>query len=266
MRLIDLRHLGRERVIGSWHVGDVLIDPGPESCTRELLRRLPEPPKAILLTHIHLDHAGATGALVERWPDVSVYVHERGARHLADPSRLVRSAARLHGADMNRLWGRIAPVPAENLRPLGGDMTILGTFRVADTPGHASHHVSYLHERSGWAFTGDVAGVRIPPAEYVLMPTPPPDIDVRAWKRSLTRLRSWQPTTLAPTHFGSFHDVDAHLTQAGERLDQWAGRARTMDEQAFLTAVESDVPVAAYAQAAPLEHHYLGLRRYLSRS
>ena len=120
-----------------------------------------ERPAALLLTHIHLDHAAATGALVRRWPDLEVYVHERGAPHLVDPSRLLASAERLYGDQMERLWGEIVPVPEGNVRPLAGGETVLG-MRVAYTPGHASHHVSYLHEDSGTAFTGDVAGVRIP--------------------------------------------------------------------------------------------------------
>src|SRR5579859_53245 len=119
MRLIDVRHLGRERVIGSWVVDDVVIDPGPSSCLETLLAGLGDlQPRALLLTHIHLDHAGATGSLVERWPDLEVYVHELGAAHLVDPTRLLESAARLYGADMERLWGEFLPVPEANLRIL----------------------------------------------------------------------------------------------------------------------------------------------------
>ncbi len=114
-------HLGRERVIGCWQVDDVLIDPGPSSCLPTLLRRsATSRPRALLLTHIHLDHAGATGTLVERWPELEVYVHERGARHMADPARLVESARRLYGEDMDRLWGEMLPVPEANLHVLSG--------------------------------------------------------------------------------------------------------------------------------------------------
>ena len=160
MRVIDLMHLGRERVIGCWQVDDVLIDPGPTSCLPALLEALGDQrPRALLLTHIHLDHAGATGSLVQRWPDLEVYVHERGARHLIDPSRLVDSATRLYGEDMDRLWGEMLPVPEDNLTVLaGGERLLDGAYEVAYTPGHASHHVSFLHD--GTAFVGDVGGVQ----------------------------------------------------------------------------------------------------------
>src|ERR671919_1114595 len=185
MRAIDVKHKGNERVICCWEVDGVLIDPGPGISEQTLLEALDgERPRALLLTHIHFDHAGATGALVRRWPDLPVYVHERGAPHMADPERLVASAARLYGDQMERLWGEIVPVPERNLRPLRGGESILG-FTVAYTPGHASHHVCYLHEESGRAFVGDVAGVRIPPAKLVLAPPPPPDIDVEAWRESI---------------------------------------------------------------------------------
>ncbi len=188
-RIIDLRHVGRERVIGCWQVGQALVDPGPSSCLDTLLEALDGwRPRALLLTHIHLDHAGASGSLVARWPDLEVYVHERGARHMADPGRLLESARRLYGADMDRLWGEFLPVPEGNLRVLSGGERIEvqgtpGPFEVAYTPGHASHHVSYLHR--GTAFVGDVGGVRIMPESLTIPPTPPPDIDLEAWHRSL---------------------------------------------------------------------------------
>ena len=160
-QLIDLLHLGRAQVIGSWRVGDIVVDPGPASCLEQLLPVLEEhPPRVIALTHIHLDHAGATGSLLRRFPDAEVWVHERGARHMADPARLLASATRLYGENMDRLWGEFLPVPEDRLRILTGGES-LGPMEVAYTPGHASHHVSYLHVPSNWAFTGDVGGVRI---------------------------------------------------------------------------------------------------------
>src|SRR5690349_16402976 len=148
MRLIDVEHLGREHVIGCWEVDGALVDPGPESSLRTVLRKLgDERPRALLLTHIHLDHAAATGALVERWPDLEVYVHERGAPHLVDPSRLLASAGQLYGDRLEYLWGRILPVPEQNVHVLSGGETVLG-MEVAYTPGHASHHVCYLHRDS----------------------------------------------------------------------------------------------------------------------
>lgn len=204
--LIDLLHLGRPRVIGAWRVGDTVVDPGLSSCLATLLPRLErDPPRAIALTHIHLDHAGASGSLLACFPELEVWVHERGAAHLIDPSRLLDSATRLYGEQIPRLWGEVLPVPAERLRVLRGGER-LGPFNVAYTPGHASHHVSYLHKPSRRAFTGDVAGVRIG-AGPVLAPTPPPDIDLQAWRASLDTIERWRPRSLAVTHFGAFEDV-----------------------------------------------------------
>jgi glyoxylase-like metal-dependent hydrolase (beta-lactamase superfamily II) len=269
VRLIDVRHLGRERVIGCFQVGDVLIDPGPTSCLPTLLQALGDArPRTILLTHIHLDHAGASGSLVERWPDVEVYVHERGARHMADPSRLLESARRLYGEDMDRLWGDFVPVPESQLRVLKGGETLLdGKFEVAYTPGHASHHVSYLHD--GTAFVGDVGGVRIPPCELTIPPTPPPDIDVEAWQRSLKLIGAWQPERLAITHFGEVHDVARQLEVVCARLEAWAEVVRASDRETFLGLLEQEVNAAtdaetarAYTQAAPPDQLYAGLERY----
>ncbi len=149
-------------------------------------------PRPLLLTHIHFDHAGASGSLVERWPDLRVYVHERGAKHMMDPTRLYNSARRLYGDDMERLWGEMLPVPEANLEILSGGETIRdGAYKVQYTPGHASHHVSYLHD--GTAFVGDVGGVRIRPESMTIPPTPPPDVDVEAWHESIALVRAWRP-------------------------------------------------------------------------
>jgi len=269
MRGIDLMHLGHPRVICCWQVGDVLIDPGPGSCLPTLLQALgAQRPRALLLTHIHLDHAGASGGLVRRWPDLEVYVHERGAPHLLDPSRLMASARRLYGEDLDRLWGEMVPVPESQLRILTGGETLLdGAFEVAYTPGHASHHVSYLHE--GTAFVGDVGGVRITPQTLTVPPTPPPDIDVEAWHESIERIKRWSPTRLAMTHFGASEDADAQLEEVGARLDAWAELARTMSQDEFIAAVGREIEAsggpelaATYVQAAPPEQLYAGLERY----
>jgi glyoxylase-like metal-dependent hydrolase (beta-lactamase superfamily II) len=272
-QLVDVMHLGRPHVIGAWRVGDVIVDPGPSSSLGALLPLLEErPPRALALTHIHLDHAGAAGTLARRFPELEVWVHERGARHLADPSRLLDSATRLYGDRMQRLWGEVLPVPAERLRVLhGGEQ--LGPFSVAYTPGHASHHVSYLHEPSGRAFTGDVAGVRIDGGR-VLAPTPPPDIDLQAWRASLEEIEAWRPRSLAVTHFGGFDDVAAHLASLRAHLDEVERWASEGDEASFVARLRARAgadskrageTAGAYVQALPAEQSYQGLVRYLGR-
>ena len=268
MPLIDCMHLGRPRVIGCWVQGDALIDPGPSSCLPTLLEGLGElVPRALLLTHIHLDHAGASGSLVRRWPELEVYVHERGARHLVDPARLLASATQLYGEDMDRLWGEMVPVPEARIRVLRGGERLPGGFEVAYTPGHASHHVSYRHGDT--AYVGDVGGVRITAGGPVIPPTPPPDIDVEAWHASIRLIAGWAPKRLAMTHFGSSDDVEGQLAEVGRRLDAWAELARDHDLEGFTGAVRAEVEAstdpataAAYAQAAPREQLYAGLRRY----
>ena len=269
MRLIDVRHLGRPQVIGAWLVGDVVIDPGPTSCVETLLEGLGgERPRALLLTHIHLDHAGASGSLVQRWPELQVYVHERGARHMISPGRLLDSARQLYGEDMDRLWGEMIPVPEENIHVLRGGETLFGgEFEVAYTPGHASHHVSFLHD--GTAFVGDVGGVRIAGSRLTIPPSPPPDIDVEKWHASIERITAWKPRRLVMTHFGVGEDVDAQLAELSERLDDWAARARDQDLDAFVASVRDEVAqhvdaetAVAYEQAAPPEQLYAGLERY----
>ncbi|CAN5558402.1 MBL fold metallo-hydrolase [soil metagenome] len=268
MLLRDVKHLGRERVIGCWDVDGVLIDPGPESSLGNWIDDLPGPPRALLLTHIHLDHAGGTGALVRRWPDLPVFVHERGAPHLVDPSKLLASAGRLYGDEMDRLWGEVVPVPKANITALSGGEEVLG-FEVAYTPGHASHHVSYFHPESGRAFVGDTACVRIPPSGFVMPPTPPPDIDIELWSSSLDAIEAWDPSSLGLTHFGEVDDVPAHIEAVRGRLAEQAERARTMDAAEFESALRADVEResgpdhgAAMLQAVPPEQQWLGLRRY----
>jgi glyoxylase-like metal-dependent hydrolase (beta-lactamase superfamily II) len=271
-RPIDVRHLGRDRVICAWLVDDVIVDPGPTSSLDALLEGLGDVvPRALALTHIHLDHAGAAGAIVRRWPEIEVWVHERGARHIVDPTRLVASAKRLYGDQMDRLWGEIVPVPAENLRILAGGEQ-LGPFAVAYTPGHASHHVSYLHEPTGRAFVGDVCGVRIPPSDFVLPPTPPPDVDLEAWRASLDAIEAWQPASLALTHFGGVDDPPGHLEAIRRALADWGEHARQLDEAAFVERMRAAIAAATdpvtrtrYGGALPPEQSWHGLTRYWSK-
>jgi glyoxylase-like metal-dependent hydrolase (beta-lactamase superfamily II) len=269
MRVIDVEHLGRPHVIGCWEVDGALVDPGPESSLPTVLKALgDEQPRALLLTHIHLDHAAATGAIVRRWPDLEVYVHERGAPHLIDPSKLLASAERLYGDDMQRLWGEILPVPEANVRVLTGGETVLG-MRVAYTPGHASHHVCYLHEDSGTAFVGDVAAVRIPGSDLVVPPTPPPDIDVELWEDSIGIVEGWQPERLALTHFGPVEEPAEHLAIVRERLREEAELARALSEGPYEDRARERVLDAAdpatateLLQAVPLAYQWRGLDRY----
>ena len=268
-RPIDVLHLGRDRVICAYEIEGIIVDPGPASCVETLIDRLgPVEPRVLLLTHIHLDHAGATGVLCRRYPNLKVYVHELGAPHLVDPSKLLQSAGRLYGDAMWELWGEVAAVPEERITALSGGEEVEG-FKVAYTPGHASHHVSYLHEDTGDAYVGDVAGVRIPPYPFVVAPTPPPDIDVEAWLDSLHTIASWNPQTLGLTHFGRVTEVADHLHRIRLSLVDSAERARMKDEETFIARLEdqlmdaSDVAtVECFEQAAPPNQLYMGLERY----
>jgi len=274
---LDVRFQGLDRVICCWRVGDVLVDPGPESALPNLLAALGDvTPRALLLTHIHLDHAGASGALVARFPELEVWVHERGAPHVIDPSKLLASAGRLYGEqNMKPLWGEVLPVPAERVHALAGGETIplQGGFRVAYTPGHASHHVCYLHEGSGRAFVGDMAGVRIPPAHVTVPPTPPPDIDVEAWDRSLDLLAEWRAASLGLTHFGGVDEVDEQLEAVRAALHHFADLTRSAGPETVGAAVRDLVDRtgdrelrARYASAVPPEHIYPGPRALLAQA
>ena len=287
---VDLLFLGRPHAVATAVVRTpgtmALIDPGPSTCLESLdlgLQqqglRLSEVTQ-ILLTHIHLDHAGAAGTIVRRYPHVNVFVHERGAAHMVDPGQLMASAARLYGDQMDRLWGEFAAVPAKNLTVLaGGERIDAGgrSFEVAYTPGHASHHVSYYDRSSGVAFVGDTAGVCID-GGYVLPPTPPPEIDLEAWKGSVARIEAWLPQTLFLTHFGPVQGAAPHLQTLMENLETTAGIVRTRlsepgtDEEKSRRFADhlrrelgrhmTDAQLAAYMAAAPPELLWLGLARY----
>jgi glyoxylase-like metal-dependent hydrolase (beta-lactamase superfamily II) len=272
MRAIDTLHLGRRRWICCWQVGEVLVDPGPTLSLEHVLAELDGwQPQAILLTHIHFDHAGGTGSLMRRFPELEVYVHERGAPHMVNPERLWASASQLYGEDnMLAIWGEFVPVPEERLHALSGGETLRiagDSFEVAYTPGHAKHHVSYLHE--GTAFVGDVGGVRIEVDTPTVPPTPPPDIDVEAWHQSLELIRAWRPERLAITHFGAYEQPEQQLDELSERLDRWAQSARTQDQDAWIASVQDDVRAAvspeefdSFMAAVPVDQAYAGLRRY----
>jgi glyoxylase-like metal-dependent hydrolase (beta-lactamase superfamily II) len=236
---IDVNFLGVPGIIATAVLhgpgGVALIDPGPTSTLPTLRAGLEQAGigltdvRSIVLTHIHLDHAGATGTIVREQPDVRVYVHEKGAPHMIDPGKLLASATRLWGADMDRLWGEVRPVPPEVVVSLAGGERIDAAGRdlaVAYTPGHASHHVSFYNADSGVAFVGDTAGICLGRGAFVLPPTPPPDIDPEAWRASLTLIEGWRADTLFITHFGAHAPAHAHLTEMADHITLLAGLVR----------------------------------------
>jgi glyoxylase-like metal-dependent hydrolase (beta-lactamase superfamily II) len=291
---IDLQFQGHERVIATAMLrgpdGITLIDPGPTSCLPALENGLARwgaalrDVRTILLTHIHLDHAGATGTITARVPGARVYVHERGAKHMVDPVKLISSATRLYGDRMDALWGRFDPVPADRLTPLAGGerLDLAGrAWQVAYTPGHAVHHVSYLDESSGVAYVGDTCGIRVT-RDYIVAATPPPDINLPAWFASLDTIEQWRPASLFVTHFGPVLPAAAHLAQYREVL-KWTEEA----VRASLEAAETDEERAAVfveqlrartlgavsereaeglEAAAPFDQIWAGMARYLRKS
>jgi glyoxylase-like metal-dependent hydrolase (beta-lactamase superfamily II) len=238
-KIIDLQHMGRPESVGACvletHDGPVVVDPGPASTLPALEAGLAElgygvsDLSALLLTHIHLDHAGGAGTLARQNPRLSVYVHALGAPHVADPTKLLRSATRLYGEKMGELWGEVAPVPSERIRVLnGGEQLGLGGrgFDVAYTPGHAAHHVSYFEPASGVAFVGDTGGLMTPRLPCVLPVTPPPEFDLEAWLASIHRIRMWKPREIVLTHFGPSLEPERHLEELRSAILVWAEYAR----------------------------------------
>lgn len=270
LELIDLHFGAAPQAIGVYLVdtddGPALFDCGPSSTLEALEAGLAGHGLALadvrhlLLSHIHLDHAGAAGSLVRRSPDLTVWVSAVGRPHLVDPSRLERSARRLYGDMFDPLWGELAPVPAENVRVADGDVLGWDAF---PTPGHASHHVSYL--RDGTLLAGDATGVRMPGASYVLPVSPPPDITVEGWHETIAEIRRRQPERLGLIHFGVHEDVDAHLDRLELELDRWAERVGGgMSQEDFVAAGRADIGDEAdlYDRVAPLWQSFLGMQRY----
>jgi len=266
---IDLHFLGLEKEIGVYLFdtadGPALFDCGPASTLEHLRTGLAEHAlevtdvRHLLLSHIHLDHAGATGELVREHPGLTVWVSPIGAPHLVDPARLVSSARRLF-PNFDELWGPVTPVPEANLRLAEGD--VLG-WEAFPTPGHASHHVSYL--RDGTLLAGDATGVRILPSDYVQPVAPPPDIDLEAWQRSVDEIERRAPERLALIHFGVVTDVSAHLDLFRAALERWSGWVRDgMTQDEFVAAVSADAGEEAerYSAVFSFAMSYLGLKRY----
>ncbi len=253
--------------------GLALQDCGPATCVPELKNRLAEHGlelrdlRHLLLSHIHLDHAGAAGALVREHPELQVHVSEIGAPHLVSPARLERSARRLYEDAFDTLWGELAPVPAANVRVVGERVVGLDCF---PTPGHASHHVSYL-DPDGTLYAGDAAGVRVQPGRYVMPPTPPPEIDVELWQQTIDEIERRGPERLALIHFGVADDPRRHLADLRLELWDWAefvlGGA---DEEEFIAYVQAELgnagePVTVYQSAISLWQSYRGLKRWADR-
>jgi len=290
--MIDLNFLGHREAVGLYLLegkGELaLVDSGPSSCLPVLRENLATRGlkladiSALLLTHIHFDHAGAAGTLAKENPKLRIYVHEIGAIHLKDPSRLVKSATRLYGDALQQMFGEFLPVPEENIHVLIGGESFRAAGReieVACTPGHASHHVSYFDQSTGAAFTGDTTGMRLPRYKTVAPLTPPPDIDLAAFTESLAEIERRKPSQLLLPHFGAYSNVSEHLQAARESLYSWTERAWTVmkntpDESARVSAFAAqaeedfraklpDAEIAArYLAVAMPQLSWYGLERY----
>ncbi len=292
--LIDLQHLDRTEVIATCLLENdgrfALLDPGPESCLENLTKSLDslgltvKDLDMILLTHIHLDHAGSTGAIFRENPALKVYVHEKGTPHLTDPSRLMKSAVRVFGSELKKLWGDFQSVPANHITSLrGGETLLLGKrkLNVIHTPGHASHHISYLDESTGVAFVGDAAGIRLSNRDCILPVTPPPEIDLVLWKESIQKIQEWYPELLFLTHFGLASPVKDHFDSLIESFQKWSDKIRRQlsepgdDEQhacEFLSWLRKDVvkqtgesQAIRYETAIASKMSWFGLARYLRK-
>lgn len=269
---IDTHYLGQQQQICCWLVDDeTLVDPGPTVSLEAIRSALGgRTLRRILVTHIHLDHSGGVGVLLREHPEAQVWVSQRGARHLVDPARLIASAEVVYGgaAELARLFGEIAPVPQERVRVVAaGRPERVEEFEVAETPGHAKHHVSFLHSPSGDAYVGDTASVRLPGYQFVLPMTTPPDVDRPAWNRSLELIAGWSPQRLMLTHFGAYSDVAEHLARAREGLAAFGDLAAELGPEAWGRALAAAVGAATgqarvtgYATTMPPETLWEGLR------
>jgi glyoxylase-like metal-dependent hydrolase (beta-lactamase superfamily II) len=276
VHVLDLDHLGHPRVLSVYLVEEpepTLIDCGTTASVPVLREALGahglgiEDLRHLLLTHVHLDHAGATGTLVAENPRLRVHVSALGARHIVDPERLERSARQVFGADFDRVCGAIVPVPAGNVETLGDRAVGFDAF---PTPGHAVHHVSFV-DGDGSCYVGDVCGIRMPPDPYVVPGTPPPDIDLDAYERSFAAIEARDVERLCLAHFGVAEDPERHIATMRDRLGAWAHAVREgIDEETFVSAGNAELErlhpddAAAIAATNPYIPSYRGLRHYWS--
>jgi glyoxylase-like metal-dependent hydrolase (beta-lactamase superfamily II) len=295
IEIIDLEFMGTEEIIASFLLmggnSAAIVETGPSTCIENLLRGLedngvaPEDVEKVLLTHIHLDHSGASGVLADRLPNATFYVHEAGYQHLVDPSKLLKSASRIYGDRMEELWGEVRPVPEDRIITLEGGEEIEaagGVLAAHYTPGHAYHHLAFHEPGSGMLFAGDVGGVRMPGQSYVKPPTPPPEVDIKAWKGSIETIRKLDPGFICPTHFGCYQDVGRHLGELEQRLEAWLliveermdeGRSQediveefgARGDEEMLREGADPEDSERYELAANYEMLVAGLMRYVSR-
>ncbi|HLL56862.1 MAG TPA: MBL fold metallo-hydrolase [Rubrobacteraceae bacterium] len=295
IEIIDLEFMGTEEIIASFLLmggnSAAMVETGPSTCIENLLRGLedngvaPEDVEKVLLTHIHLDHSGASGVLADRLPNATFYVHEAGYQHLVDPSKLLKSASRIYGDRMEELWGEVRPVPEDRIITLEGGEEIEaagGVLAAHYTPGHAYHHLAFHEPGSGMLFAGDVGGVRMPGQSYVKPPTPPPEVDIKAWKGSIETIRKLDPGFICPTHFGCYEDVGRHLGELEQRLEDWLliveermdeGRSQediveefgARGDEEMLREGADPEDSERYELAANYEMLVAGLMRYVSR-
>lgn len=295
--IIDTKMHGEAGLTASFLLrGDktALLETGPKSSVDHVLAGLEaagvETLDHIVVTHIHLDHAGAAGTLALRYPEASVVVHPAGAPHLMDPAKLWSSAARIYGEDMDRLWGGIDPVPAEQVQVIGdGEVLDLGgrSLRAIETPGHARHHHAFLDDSTGIVFTGDALGVRLQDIGSFRPATPPPEFDLERAIDSIRRIRDAGASELWLTHFGSQASgvracgVEEACALAARSLEDWAewvriARRQThdLDEAAAIVMgearrVEGDIAGEAIQRMEQTTSYWMntwGYMRYMNKA